>query len=399
MAKLRGNAVIGQSGGPTVVINQSLAGIVRASKVRGQIGKILGAKNGVRGMLEGKFIELQDIFDNTLEAVAQTPSSALGSTRDKPDEEYCRKILEVFRKNDIRYFFYIGGNDSASTAYILNSLSSKVGYELRTVHVPKTIDNDLAVTDHCPGYGSAARFVALALMGDNLDNKSLPGVKIDVIMGRHAGWLTAASRLARQEPDDGPHLIYVPEVPVSMQQFVNDVDRVYQEFGRCVVAVSEGIRDTDGELWAKKAQALLEQDAHGNVTLSGTGVLADFLVAEIRKHKPHIKRLRGDTFGYLQRCFPGVVSETDAQEAYLVGRDAAVFASERGKDGSVAIKRLSNGDGTYKIETFMTSLESVAAKTKELPQEFCDKAGEIKEAFLDYARPLVGKLPKCGRLF
>jgi len=399
MAKLRGNAVIGQSGGPTVVINQSLAGIVRASKVRGQIGKILGAKNGVRGMLEGKFIELQDIFDNTLEAVAQTPSSALGSTRDKPDEEYCRKILEVFRKNDIRYFFYIGGNDSASTAYILNSLSSKVGYELRTVHVPKTIDNDLAVTDHCPGYGSAARFVALALMGDNLDNKSLPGVKIDVIMGRHAGWLTAASRLARQEPDDGPHLIYVPEVPVSMQQFVNDVFRVYQEFGRCVVAVSEGIRDTDGELWAKKAQALLEQDAHGNVTLSGTGVLADFLVAEIRKHKPHIKRLRGDTFGYLQRCFPGVVSETDAQEAYLVGRDAAVFASERGKDGSVAIKRLSNGDGTYKIETFMTSLESVAAKTKELPQEFCDKAGEIKEAFLDYARPLVGKLPKCGRLF
>jgi len=398
MAKLRGNAVIGQSGGPTVVINQSLVGIIKAAKEREEIGKIFGARYGVRGMLEEKFIELQDLPPRQLEAIAQTPSAALGSTRDKPDEQYCAQIFEVFRRNDIHYFFYIGGNDSASTAHILNSLSEKVGYDLRAVHVPKTIDNDLPVTDHCPGYGSAARFVALALMGDNLDNKSLPGVKIDIIMGRHTGWLTAASILARQFPDDGPHLIYVPEVSVQMSQFVEDVDRVVQAHGRCLVAVSEGITDPQGELWAKNATAIMEQDAHGNVTLSGTGVLADFLVSELRKAKPNIKRMRGDTFGYLQRCFPGVVSAIDAQEAYVVGQEAVRYATDWGMDGSVAIRRLSSAAGEYKTETFLTPLSSVAAKTKVMPAEFCGPPGVIKDAFLDYVRPLVGELPTCGRL-
>ena len=398
MAKLRGNAVIGQSGGPTVVINQSLVGVIKAAKERQEIGKILGARNGVRGMLEEKFIELQNLPPRQLEVIAQTPSAALGSTRDKPDEQYGAKILEVFRKNDIHYFFYIGGNDSASTAHILKNLSEKVGYELRVVHVPKTIDNDLPVTDHCPGYGSAARFVALALMGDNLDNKSLPGVKIDIIMGRHTGWLTAASMLARQFPDDGPHLIYVPEVPVQMSQFVEDVDRVVQTHGRCLVAVSEGITDTQGELWAKNATAIMEKDAHGNVTLSGTGVLADFLVSELRKAKPAIKRIRGDTFGYLQRCFPGVVSVIDAQEAYVVGQEAVRYATDWGMDGSVAIRRLSSAAGEYKTETFLTPLSSVAAKTKVMPADFCGSPGVIKDTFLDYVRPLVGELPTCGRL-
>ena len=398
MPKVKGNAVIGQSGGPTVVINQSLVGIIKAAKERAEIGKIYGARNGVRGMLEGRFVELQDLPDRQLDAVAATPSAALGSTRDKPDEEYCSKIFDVFRKNDIHYFFYIGGNDSASTAHILNGLSEKVGYDLRAVHVPKTIDNDLPVTDHCPGYASAARFVALAVMGDNLDNKALPGVKIDIIMGRHTGWLAAASMLARQEPDDGPHLIYIPEVPVEMTQFVEDVDRVMQAHGRCLVAVSEGITDSKGELWAKKAQAVMEQDAHGNVTLSGTGVLADFLVSELRRSKPHIKRMRGDTFGYLQRCFPGVVSDVDAQEAYLVGQEAVRYATDWGMDGSVAIRRLSEAGAKYKMETFLTPLASVAAKTKTMPAEYCDTPGVIKDAFLDYLRPLVGDMPICGRL-
>ncbi len=318
MAGVKGNVVIGQSGGPTVVINQSLAGVVKAAREREEIGKIYGAKNGVRGMKEEDFIELQDLPLEQLDAVANTPSSALGSTRDKPDEEYCKQIFEVFRRNEIHYFFYIGGNDSVSTAHILNNLSEKMDYDLRAIHIPKTIDNDLPVTDHCPGYGSAAKFVALALMGDNLDNAALPGVKIDIIMGRHTGWLTAAGILARQGPDDGPHLIYVPEIPLEMSQFIEDVARVYQAQGRCLVAVSEGITDGQGELWAKKAQSVMEQDAHGNVTLSGTGLLADFLISELRRTKPHIKRMRGDTFGYLQRCFPTVVSQIDAQEAYTV---------------------------------------------------------------------------------
>ncbi len=399
MGKIKGNAVIGQSGGPTVVINQSLAGVVRAAQEREEIGKIYGSRNGVRGMMEEQFIELQDLPSEQLEAVANTPSSALGTTRDKPNEEYCKKIFEVFRKNEIHYLFYIGGNDSAATAYILNSLSEKVGYDLRAIHIPKTIDNDLAVTDHCPGYGSAAKFVALALMGDNLDNTALPGVKIDVIMGRHTGWLTAAGVLARQGPDDGPHLIYVPEVPLEMSQFIEDVDRVYKAQGRCLVALAEGITDGQGKFWAEKAQAVMEQDAHGNVTLSGTGLLADFLISELRQAKPDIKRMRGDTFGYLQRCFPTVVSQIDAQEAYMVGQEAVRYATDWAMDGSVAIRRLSDPGGQYKTETFLTPLSSVAAKTKTMPAEYCDSPGLIKEAFLDYVRPLVGELPTCGRLF
>lgn len=398
MAKIKGNAVVGQSGGPTVVINQSLVGVIRAAQEREEIGKIYGAHNGVRGMKEGNFIELQDLGLKQLEAVANTPSSALGTTRDKPDEEYCKEIFEVFRKNEIHYFFYIGGNDSASTAYILNDLSEKVDYDLRAIHIPKTIDNDLEVTDHCPGYGSAAKFVALALMGDNLDNAALPGVKIDVIMGRHAGWLTAATILARQGPDDGPHLIYVPEVPMAMSQFIEDVDRVYQAQGRCLVAVSEGITDGKGELWAKKAKKDLEKDAHGNETLSGTGSLGDMLIAELRRANTHIDRMRGDTFGYLQRCFPTVVSEIDAQEAYKVGWEAVHYATDWAMDGSVAIRRLNEIGDKYQTETFLTPLSSVAAKTKTMPKEFADKPGIINEAFLDYVRPLVGELPKCARL-
>ena len=399
MAKIKGNAVVGQSGGPTVVINQSLAGVVKAAQERDEIGKIYGARNGVRGMKEEKFIELQDLPAEQLEAVANTPSSALGTTRDKPDEEYCKEIFEVFRKNEIHYFFYIGGNDSASTAYTLNNLSEKVGYDLRAIHIPKTIDNDLPVTDHCPGYGSAAKFVALALMGDNLDNTAMPGVKVDVIMGRHTGWLTAAGVLARQEADDGPHLIYVPEVAMEMSQFIEDVERVYKAQGRCLVAVSEGITDGEGELWAKKAQAVMEEDAYGNVTLSGTGLLADLLISELRRAKPEIKRMRGDTFGYLQRCFPTVVSQIDAQEAYTVGQEAVRYATDWAMDGSVAIRRLSERGAKYKMETFLTPLSSVAAKTKTMPAEYCDRPGVIKEAFVDYVRPLVGELPRCARLF
>ena len=399
MTKVKGNAVVGQSGGPTVVINQSLVGVIKAAQNCEEIGKIYGALNGVQGMRDGKFVELQDLGAEQLEAIANTPSSALGSTRDKPNEEYCKKIFKVFQENEIHYFFYIGGNDSASTAHILNDLSDEVGYDLRAIHVPKTIDNDLPITDHCPGYGSAAKFIALALMGDNLDNRSIPGVKIDIIMGRHTGWLAAASVLARQEADDGPHLVYVPEIPLEISQFVEDVDRVYKTHGRCLVAVSEGVSDSEGTLWAEKAQAVMEQDAHGNVTLSGTGVLADFLVSELRRAKLGVKRMRGDTFGYLQRCFPTVVSQIDAQEAYMVGREAVRYATDWAMDGSVAIRRLSEGGSEYKTETFLTPLSSVAAKTKTMPKEFCESPGVIKEAFLDYIKPLVGELPRSARLF
>ena len=323
---LKGNAVVGQSGGPTAVINQSLAGVIEAAAAAPMIRRLLGARHGVRGVIEGKSVDLKGIGGARLERLAATPGSALGSTRDKPDEAYCRKIFEVFAARDVRYFFYIGGNDSADTARIVNELAQRAGYELRVFHIPKTIDNDLRVTDHCPGYGSAARFVALAMMGEDRDNASLLGIKISVIKGRHAGWLTAASMLARQNTDDGPHLIYVPESPFSLPQFTRDVKEVYDRLGRCLIALSEGIADGHGkEIAVKLALKLgkpVERDEHGHPQLSGTGVLGDFLAEYIKgKFKEKI-RIRADTYGYLQRSFAGCVSPVDQAESRRVGRTA-----------------------------------------------------------------------------
>ena len=212
----KANAVVGQSGGPTGVINASLVGVIEEAKKHLEIENIYGAVHAVAGMVKEDFIDLKSLSADTLETVAASPSSAIGTSRDKPDAEYCERILEVFKKRNIRYFFYIGGNDSANTAHIIDSMAAEINYDLRAFHIPKTVDNDLLVTDHCPGFGTAAKFVACALMGDDLDNRALPGVKIDVIMGRHAGFLTAASALGKREDDDGPHLVYVPERAVSM---------------------------------------------------------------------------------------------------------------------------------------------------------------------------------------
>ena len=317
---------MGQSGGPTVVINQSLVGVIEEVKEQECFNELLGALHGVRGVIDGKFVDLRKVSRHDLDDIAQTPAAALGSTRDKPDLEYCNRILEVFQKRDVRHFFYIGGNDSASTANIVNDLAQQAGYELKVIHIPKTIDNDLLVTDHCPGFGSAATFVIHALIGDDLDNRSLGGIKVDLVMGRHAGFLTAAAMMARRRPDDAPHLIYVPERGISMEKFAADVANVYDRLGRCVVAISEGIVDPDGVPWAERIQEGLEADAHGNVQLSGSGALGDYLISVLREKMPG-KRLRADTFGYLQRSFPGIVSPVDAYEARYCGRMAVYYAS------------------------------------------------------------------------
>src|ERR1700722_9292757 len=222
----KNNAVVGQSGGPTSVINQSLVGVIDQVTKSTHIGQLLGARHGVRGIVDEKFTPLNGLSRDLLDRIAQTPSAALGSTRDKPDAAYCQRILESFKKHDVRYFFYIGGNDSADTARIVHDLAAKETHPLSVFHIPKTIDNDLRVHDHCPGFGSAARFVAAAVLGDDMDNASLPGVKIDVIMGRNAGFLTAASVLARRKSTDGPHLIYVPESKLTEDQFLADVQSV-----------------------------------------------------------------------------------------------------------------------------------------------------------------------------
>ena len=386
------NAIVSQSGGPTGVINASLVGVIEEVCKHNEIDKLFGAVHAVRGIVEEDFVDLKKLSIEVLEGVACSPSAALGSSRDKPDDEYCQKILDVFKKRDVRFFYYIGGNDSANTCHIINMMAAKIGYEMRAFHIPKTIDNDLLVTDHCPGYGTAAKFVSCALMGDDLDNRALPGVKIDVIMGRDAGWLAAATSLGKQRDDDGPHLIYLPERPIEMDKFLSDVDAVFKKLGRCVIAVSEGIRDKNKVLWTKKLTKSAEKDDHGNIQLSGTGALADFLSAKV-KSKLKVKRVRADTFGYLQRSFAGLQSHVDVDEARRCGRDA-VKHSMTEQSGSVAIKRIADGQD-YAVEMISTELRNVAEKTKSMPKNFINANGNgVTKAFIEYAMPLTGGLPK-----
>jgi ATP-dependent phosphofructokinase / diphosphate-dependent phosphofructokinase len=390
-----GNAVIGQSGGPTAVINQSLVGCIEGLRAGRFAGRILGARHAVKGMVKEDFVDLQSIPQDRLDRIADTPSSALGSSRDKPDEEYCRNIFTAFEKHNVRYFFYIGGNDSSDTCRIVNEMAHKAGYELRCFHIPKTIDNDLVKNDHTPGFGSAGRYVACAFLGDNLDNRSLPGIKINVVMGRHAGFLTAAAALARQYPQDGPHLIYLPEVAFDEQKFLQDVDRIYKKHGRCLIAVSEGIADKEGTPVAAKLAIQqghhVERDSHGNVQLSGTGALGDFLGQHVRNNLGKKLRVRADTFGYAQRCFAGCVSPADRSEARAVGRRAAEVALLGDVDGSITLNRVS--DNPYKVDYGLVKLTEIAAKTRHVPAEWIADGHDVTEDFLRYARPIIGPLP------
>ena len=412
-----GNAVIGQSGGPTAVINQSLAGVIEGLRAglaaSGQVKRIFGMRHGVRGLVKPStegLLDLSGIDKARLEAVARTPSAALGSTRDKPDEAYCEKILDGCRKNDIRYFFYIGGNDSADTCRIVSEKAAAAAYELRCFHVPKTIDNDLLENDHTPGFPSAARYVTLALMGDALDNASLGGIKINVIMGRNAGFLAAAAALARGGAPDGspppdrpaPHLIYLPEVPFSTDAFLADVEAVYARLGRCQIAVSEGIRDADGEeIGPKLMRGQGEVDAHGNVQLSGSGALgdglADLVKTGLTPKGGKATSVRADTFGYIQRCWPEP-SPVDAQEARAVGHYAAELAASGDASASVILVRTSNAPEAYRSDCARAELAAVARHTRHVPAAYISGSNDVSAAFYAYCRPLVGDLPSLARL-
>jgi 6-phosphofructokinase len=390
-----GKILVAQGGGPTAVINQSMVGVVLEARRFSNVTRVYGAMHGVRGIVNEDFIDLTQETSHNLELVAATPSSALGSTRDKPDIAYCQKIFEVLRAHDIEHFFYIGGNDSSDTVRIVSEEAHKAGYPLRCIHIPKTIDNDLVGNDHTPGFPSAARFVAQAFAGANLDNRSLPGVYVGVVMGRHAGFLTAAAALGKKFPDDGPHLIYLPERTFVLENFLADVKRTYEQYGRCVIAVSEGIHDASGEAIASLLSSEVERDAHGNVQLSGTGALADLLCDEI-KAKLGIKRVRGDTFGYLQRSFIGCVSDVDQREAREVGEKAVQLAMWGERSGSVAIQRT----GDYSVDYRLIPLEDVAGKTRVMEDAFISESGtDVTDAFRAYLRPLLGSgMPDAHRL-
>lgn len=394
MAKLIGKALVAQGGGPTAVINQSLVGVILEARKHSQIDRVYGARFGVRGILNEDFVDLSQSTTHNLEHVARSPGAALGSTRDKPDQMYCEKMFAIMKKHNIRYFYYIGGNDSAATCNIINEEAKAANYELRVIHIPKTIDNDLVETDHCPGFGSAAKFVAQAYTGINADNASMPGVYIGVVMGRHAGFLTASSILAKKFPDDGPHLIYLPERIFDLDKFTSDVQRVYEKYGRCVVAASEGIVNKEGQPIMNVLRAgNNEYDGHGNIRLSGIGALADSLSDWI-KDNTKIKRVRADTFGYLQRSFLGCVSEIDSCEAREVGERAVQLSIWHDIDGSVVIRRV----GDYAVKYELLPLDVVADKTKAMPDNFISGENMVTQEYINYVRPLVGDIVTSARL-
>ena len=396
-----GKAIIGQSGGPTAVINRSLVGFIKEA-VNADFDEVLGARHGLAGMLSKDFVDLSSLSESQLFGIGKTPAAALGSVRKKPTEQDIEQLVSIFEKENIRNFFYIGGNDSAETANLVAEGANQIGYEMKAFHIPKTIDNDLKETDHCPGYGSAARFVAHAFQGDDADNRSLKGIKINVLMGRHAGWLTAASTLGKSTEEDGPHLVYLPEKVFDIDVFLKEVKEVYDALGRCVIAVSEGIHNAKGEYflqtYASETGSGLagQKDSHGNIQLSGSGALGDTLT-NIVSEQIDGARVRADTFGYLQRSFLADVSSVDAEEAERVGQHAVV-SSKESQSGSVILKRQFSDN--YFCDVDVVDLHKVAKYTKDMPKEFIEKDKPyVTNEFFQYAMPLTGGIEPKTQIF
>jgi len=387
VGKAKGNLAIGQSGGPTTVINSSLCGVLQEAMAHDEIGEIFGMYRGIQGLLQDQLLDLRRQSADVIEGLRHTPSAALGAGRYRLSADDHERILDMLKKRDIRYIHYIGGNDSADTTLQLHQLATHAGYELYVIAVPKTVDNDLFGTDHCPGYPSAARFVATALRDTGRDTEAMgpsSPVKILEIMGRNAGWLTAAAALAREEEGDAPHLVYVPERPISVDQLVDDVRRCYEERQHVVIAMSEGAQEVPGKTLGR-AFAPKEVDAFGHRLKGG---VSEF-VAALLKERLGLK-VRLDRPNYLQRCFMLCASTVDLDEAYRVGRQAVREAVAGRRQGMVTLVR--DPGPAYHCSTGVAALEGIANKEKRLPAEFMNEAGNWpSEAFLGWARPLIGE--------
>jgi len=390
MEKLTGTAVVAHGGGPTAVINASLAGVIEERARHSEITALYGARHGIQGVLAEDFIDLDREDPDLVELIARTPGSALGSCRYKVKEPDYERILEVFRAHNVRYFFYTGGNDSMDTTMKVARLARESGYELRAVGIPKTIDNDLAETDHCPGYGSAAWFYACALRDIGADLRELPRrVTVVEVMGRNAGWLVAATALARREPDDPPQLIYLPERPLSGDKLLADVETVYRRLGYAVVAVCEGQRDEKGEPFGAD---LITADgfAHelaGNLAHALSQLIARRLKLRARSEKP----------GLLGRTSAAFISESDQREARMCGREAVRAAVEGATERMVTLVREPGRE--YRVYTGLVELERVANIERRFPPEWIHPEGnDVLEPFLDYARPLTGPVLPRARL-
>ncbi len=383
------NILIAQGGGPTNVINQSLAGIIINEKKNDS--KVFGSINGVNGIINNNFKILNNISLKEIQLLRNTPGAALGSTRDKPDQKYCEEIYKILKKKKISKFYYIGGNDSSDSLRIISQYSQKMDYNLQCIHVPKTIDNDLVFNDHTPGFGSAAKYVAQLFSGINYDVRSLPGVYIGVVMGRHAGFLTASSSLLRNKNNDGPHLVFVPEFPFEQNEFIENIKLIFNKYGRCIIAVSEGIQDKKKRLFSKKIQKSNEYDDHGNIQLSGSGILGDYLANQVKSNLK-ISRVRADTLGYSQRCFLGSSSEVDQKEAFYIGLEAVNFSKSFKKSFSIGIKERKDFTKKYQTKIVMNRLEDIAGKTKTMPKSFYnEKTFTVTKSFINYCKPLIGK--------
>lgn len=397
MSKLKGNLLIGQSGGPTPVINASLAGVLSAAKKMREIEKIYGMKNGIEGALNKEVYDLTQEPEDLVEKLLYTPASALGSCRHKLSkaEEY-EKLLELFKANNIRYFVYIGGNDSMDTCHKISKLAQERNYDMQVVGVPKTIDNDLPITDHCPGFGSAARFVALSTVESGRDleaMKTFDDVAIFEIMGRHAGWLTAASALGKRCAEDAPHLIYLPERIFDEEQFLKDVQSIYDKLGYVYIALSEGVRDKDGEFIGAK-DAATDAFGHKAISLSdGPGAYLAKLIKERLGIKARVNRP-----GTIQRAMASLASKADVEEAFRAGQAAIEYFAQGITNVMVTLDRV--GKEAYKIEIGMAPLEKAANVEHFMPDKFINEAGNfVTEEFIEYCLPLIGDpIPKYARL-
>lgn len=391
MMNLKGACMFGQSGGPTSVINASAAGVFIEALSQKNITKVYGLAHGIRGLLDENFYDMGKEDQNELLLLKNTPSSNLGSVRYKlkdssVDETDYKKILEVFKKYDVRYFFYNGGNDSMDTCNKISKYLMKAGYDCNIIGVPKTIDNDLFGTDHCPGYASAAKYVATTLMELNLDAKVYDKGQVVVIeiMGRNAGWLTAAASLAGYK-GLGADLIYLPEVPFSIEKFKKDVKRVMDENGgKCIACVSEGIRDKDKNFIVEKLSQEKAKDNFGHTQLGGLAIqLADLINQE------YGVKVRGIEFSLMQRSAAHLASAVDVEEAFNAGREAVKAACSGITDKMVAFER-DMSSGGYRCVYKLLPLEVVANAEKKVPLEWITEDGiGMKKEFIDYALPLI----------
>ena len=385
------NVIVGQSGGPTCVINSSLAGVFKASKNLG-VKKVYGMLHGIKGLLNDEYVDLDEKLKSNIDIdlLKRTPASFLGSCRFKlpeigQDEEIYKKIFEKLESLSIGYFFYIGGNDSMDTIKKLSDYAAKIGSKICFVGVPKTIDNDLAMTDHTPGFGSAAKYIATTLKELVCDCRiyDCEAVTIVEIMGRNAGWLTGASALSAGEDCDGPDLIYVPEVPFDVASFTEKIRKLLEEKDVVVACVSEGIRTKEGKYICEFTSGSDSKDAFGHIQMTGT---AAYLAEVI--HQELGCKTRAVEFSTLQRSAAHLASKVDVDEAFMVG-GATVKAADEGSTGvMVVIDRVS--DDPYQSATGVYDVHRIANDEKVIPRKWINKEGDyVTEEFINYARPLI----------